>query len=84
MTSDTEVREIYFGSPAWEEEPVNAAVLARMERLAAVRIAVNELEAARYQEDRLHVPASARDTANGLPAAEEKMRTMTKKAAHGQ
>jgi alkyl sulfatase BDS1-like metallo-beta-lactamase superfamily hydrolase len=46
MTSEAR-RPIYFGSRAWEAESVNAAVLARMEQRAAVRIAVGELEAAR-------------------------------------
>jgi hypothetical protein len=48
MMSDAERREIYMGSADWEGEPEHAAVLARMERLAEVRIAVGELEAARY------------------------------------
>jgi hypothetical protein len=47
MTSEAR-RPIYFGSRAWEAESVNAAVLARMERRAEVRIAVGEIEAARY------------------------------------
>jgi hypothetical protein len=47
MTSEAR-RPIYFGSRAWEAESVNVAVLERMERLAEVRIAVGELEAARY------------------------------------
>jgi hypothetical protein len=47
MTSE-ETRPIYFGSRDWEAETVNARVLARMERLAEVRIAVGEIEAARY------------------------------------
>jgi hypothetical protein len=46
-----EKRPIFFGSRAWEAESVNAAVLARMERLAEVRIAVGELEAARYARE---------------------------------
>jgi hypothetical protein len=51
MTSDAERREIYMGSADWEGEPEHAAVLARMERLAEVRIAVGELEAARYARE---------------------------------
>jgi hypothetical protein len=48
MTSEEWEREIYLGSADWEAEPARAAVLARMERIAEVRIAVGELEAARY------------------------------------
>jgi anti-sigma regulatory factor (Ser/Thr protein kinase) len=48
MTSEEPKREIYLGSARWEAERVNAAVLARMERIAEVRIAVGEIEAARY------------------------------------
>jgi hypothetical protein len=43
-----EKRPIYLGSPDWEAEPEQAVALARMERLAEVRIAVGELEVARY------------------------------------
>jgi hypothetical protein len=50
MTSEAR-RPIYFGSREYEAEPANAEALKRMERIAEVRIAVGELEAARYARE---------------------------------
>jgi hypothetical protein len=84
MTSDAERREIYMGSADWEGEPEHAAVLARMERLAEVRIAVGELFVNGLREAAMNGSRQTVDEEAARYAAEEKSRSMMKKETDGK